>query len=49
MGGRFVSIEKIVIEREYIKILWFLILVIVVYLFFDKLLFLFVIEVFFFL
>lgn len=39
MGGRLVSTEKIAIEREYIKISWFLILSIAVYLLFDKLLF----------
>ena len=39
MGGRLVSTEKIAIEREYIKISWFLILAIAVYLLFDKLLF----------
>uniref|UniRef100_A0A7C5V1X5 Diguanylate cyclase n=1 Tax=Caldicellulosiruptor owensensis TaxID=55205 RepID=A0A7C5V1X5_9FIRM len=33
------SIEKIAIEREYIKVSWFLILAIAVYLLFDKLLF----------
>jgi len=39
MGGRLVSTEKIAIEKEYIKISWFLILAIVVYLLLDKLLF----------
>lgn len=39
MGGRLVNTEKIAVEREYIKISWFLILAIAVYLLFDKLLF----------